>query len=112
MKTFAINVIWITSLALPYFVFILHNNFQHSRITILRALIAIGLGWVFMIAYAISASSITVVEKISRENLNAVTPNDGASLAFVSVFGWLIPSFVVFIAWLFHRWVLPKMRES
>lgn len=112
MTHFAVSVIWVTSLGLPYVLFLVENRFSHRGITLFRAIAAIGAGWVFMIAYAIIANSLKILE-LSQDQGKIVFPEgDGAALAFVTVFGWILPLVVVCVAWLFHGWMIPNLRRK
>lgn len=56
----------------------------------IRALLAIAGGWVFMVAYT------TVAQIMSSVN---VEPTNGAAMAFASTFGWVLPTVIVVFTW-------------
>src|SRR5690242_18979084 len=51
MEDFAVMVLWITSLLLPALIFLAADRFKSLLATATVALIAIGIGWAFMLAY-------------------------------------------------------------
>lgn len=83
----ASNVLWLTALLGPAFIFLATGPFPAGRLLWPRALGAVGLGWILWLAYAVAAQSLS--DRLEN----------GAALAFVSVFGWVAPMIVVAIAW-------------
>lgn len=86
MERFASNTLWLTAIALPALLFLAGNRFRSPRTTIVRALLAILLGWPVVLAYAIAAQA------LASDDPSEVR---GAPLAFASVFGWVVPALVV-----------------
>lgn len=89
MEAAAQQILWITSLALPMLVFL---AFEPRR-RIYRVLVAgagIASGWLFNLALAV------VSQSIAAHDASEV---NGAVLAFSAVFGWVIPSVLVALAW-------------
>lgn len=87
---FAGTVLWLTSLVLPALIFLAIDRLRSRAFTAAGALIAIGIGWMFVHAYAISAQALAG---------NEPHEVNGAALAFSSVFGWVLPMIAVLIAW-------------
>ena len=112
MKLYASTVIWMSSFLLPYLLFVASNHFGRPVITLLRAAIAIGLGWLLTVAYAIAANAMTIATlNYSQQSINVVA-GDGASLSFSVLFGWFLPLIVVCLAWIIHAWVLPRLKKE
>lgn len=103
MEDFAVMVLWITSLLLPALIFLAADRFKSLLATATVALIAIGIGWAFMLAYAVAAQCITA---------NGPAQVNGAALAFADVFGWVLPAVVVVVTWLTSRAVLRVAGRS
>jgi len=100
MNDFAIHILWLTGLILPALIFFVGGVPRSILATGIRALLAIGGGWLFMIAYAQAA------QFLSQKPIN------GAALAFVSVCGWALPAGIV-AACLFVRWfVLHRVSKG
>jgi hypothetical protein len=59
MENFAGTTLWLTNLAIPYLLFIVGNSFRPWQLTLLRAVVAIGGGWTFMLAYAVATTPST-----------------------------------------------------
>lgn len=108
MNSYAVTVIWLASIGFPYLLFLLKNNFARKGVTLLRAIIAIGLGWAYVVAYAISSNSMMIVELSLKSGLLSFPDSDGASIAFAYVFGWVFPTIIVATAWIVHGWILPR----
>ncbi len=98
IRTYAINVLWITSLMLPYLLFTVHNKFHNKFYTFLRAMLAIILGWIYVIAYSIGANAIKQVVLV--QNNKAIITSD-ASFAFAFSMGWILPTIIVVCVWVF-----------
>ncbi len=96
MEEYAINILWITSLAIPGLVFLIANNFNRFSVTLFRAVLAVGAGWAVQFAYGIAA------QHLSGEPIN------GAAIAFVSVFGWVLPTIIVGLCWLIHWFAVSR----
>lgn len=111
MKFLAINILWIVSFILPYLVFVIKNEFKNNWIIFIRAIIAIIIGWIYVIAYTIAANSISFVEQYIQGN-NSIEELGGATFAFVSIFGWITPTIVVFTTCLFIKIVIPYMNKK
>jgi len=90
MVRFAIDILWLSSLLLPALSFLIWNNFDKHFKVFIRALIAVGIGWLHMYGYAVAA------QYISGEMIN------GSALAFAAIFGWVLPAIVVGVCWLIH----------
>jgi|GEM_PF-6096480 len=99
MEKLATNVLWIVSLIFPALLFLIANKFKRLSITFIRALIAIGLGWLVQLSYSLAA------QHMSGQEIN------GAALSFVSIFGWVIPVFIVLLCWLIH-WLFISKRDK
>lgn len=93
MEYFAANTLWLTGLALPALLFFVGNDFRMAAMTFVRALLAIAGGWAFWLAYCIAVGN----------------PDNGAALAFASVFGWVPPAAIVGVCWL-SRFLLSRRR--
>ena len=105
MEHFASTTLWIVSLVLPYLVFAVGNPFRTRLVTAARAVIAVGVGWVFMIAYAVAAGSLSFAAAPSELARLSLYETDGSKVAFAVVLGWLLPSLIVLGSWLLHRHV-------
>ena len=108
----ALTVIFITSLALPYLVFAVHNSFRNQWLNLLRAVIAVGAGWAFMLAYVFAADAVNRALASTPEQIEALNNGDGAKFAFAAVLGWVIPAIIVGAAWLLHVVVVPRIRAK
>lgn len=95
MNECATTVLWLTSLILPALIFYIGGISHTIFATSIRALLAIGCGWIFIIAYA------QVAQVLSQKPIN------GATLAFASVFGWILPAAVVGCC-LLIRWIIVR----
>jgi hypothetical protein len=98
MNESATTVLWLTSLILPALIFYAGGIARSIYATSIRALLAIGCGWIFMVAYAQAA------QFLSQKPIN------GAALAFASVFGWVLPTAVVGCC-LFIRWIIVRRYQ-
>jgi hypothetical protein len=103
MEDFAVNVLWMTSLALPGLLFAAANRFKSRLATAVVALLAIGAGWTFMLAYAVAAQSLTSKDP---------TQVNGAALAFAATFGWVLPAAIVIGTWIFCGYVTRRMGPN
>lgn len=102
MREFSGFVLWMASFALPYLTFIYISLFGGKQTTILGAIVAVVVGWAYIVAYSIAANSMSIVT-LSMEKQQIVYPSgDGAKLGFAMTFGWILPIFAVIIAWLIH----------
>ncbi len=99
MNEFATTVLWLTTLILPALIFYAGGISRSIYATLIRALVAIGCGWIFMIAYTQAAQFLS--EK----------PINGAALAFAGVFGWILPVLIVGCC-LFIRWVIVRQYQK
>lgn len=95
MNELATTVLWLTSLVLPGLIFFAGGISQSILAAVVRAILAIGFGWLFIVAYAQAA------QFLSQQPIN------GAALAFASVLGWILPSAIVG-ACLFIRWIIVR----
>ena len=98
-RLLAIDILWIVSLARPYLVFVIKNEFKNNWTIFIRVIIAIIIGWVNMIAYAIAVNAINFVEHYTQGN-NSVEELGGATFAFTAMFGWIMPTIIVCITWI------------
>lgn len=105
-----LTVLFLTNLALPYLVFAVHNSFRNQWLNILRAVVAIGIGWVFMLAYVFAADAVNRTLASTPEQIEALNNGDGAKFAFAAVLGWVIPAIIVSTAWLLHAVIIPRIR--
>jgi len=112
MELYASTVIWLTSFLVPYLLFIVNNHFRSFLITMFRAVTAIGFGWLYIIAYAISANAMSVALLSSHNKANSTIEGDGAALSFSVIFGWVTPTLVVCIAWFLHNWLIPIWKSK
>jgi|tagenome__1003787_1003787.scaffolds.fasta_scaffold20846758_1 hypothetical protein len=79
------------SLVLPYLVFAIANRFRKPIVTAARAIVAIAIGWAFMVAYAVAAESLSLAAASSEEARLSIYDGDGSKVAFAITFGWLLP---------------------
>jgi hypothetical protein len=110
MHQHALTVIWITSLALPYLAFVAHNPFRSHWLTLLRAIVAIAIGWAFMLTYVVVADAVHRSLASTPEQIDALDRGDGAKFAFAWLFGWIIPAFIVGTSWILHGVIFPRRR--
>jgi len=108
----ALTVIFITSLALPYLAFAVHNSFRSHWLNLLRAVVAVGVGWAFMLAYVFAADGLHRASASTPEQIEALNNGDGAKFAFAAVLGWVIPAIIVGASWLFHGVLVPRFRTK
>ena len=101
--------LWVTSLVLPYLVFAIHNSFRRRWITFFRALISVGVGWLFEIAYVTAADAINRALASIPAEIEALNNGDGAKFAFAAVLGWVLPTIIVGASWVIHGLVVPKI---
>mgnify|MGYP006358406867 CR=1 FL=1 len=104
-----LTTIWVVSMALPYLVFAIHNSFRRKWLTFLRALIAVGLGWLFEIAYVTAADAINRHLGSTPAEIEALNDGDGAKFAFALGLGWVLPTVIVGVSWVIHVVVLPRI---
>ena len=112
MEQFASTTLWIASLALPYLVFAVGNSFRKPIVTAVRAIVAIAIGWAFMVAYAVAAGSLSFAAAPSEQARLSIYDADGSKVAFAITFGWLLPALVVCASWLLHRYVFRRYARS
>lgn len=105
IRAYAINVLWIVSFLLPYLLFTINNRFRNKGIVILRAILAILSGWLYMIAYAIGADAINKLTLV--QNNGPMSIND-ASFAFAFSLGWILPTGVTLLSLLFHTVIMKN----
>ena len=108
----ALTVFFITSLVLPYLAFAVHNSFRSQWLNLLRAVVAIGIGWAFMLAYVFAADALNRASATTPKQIEALNNGDGAKFAFAAVLGWVIPAIIVGAGWLFHCVLLPRIRAN
>ncbi len=104
MNGLAASVIWLTAICLPYLLFVVRNDFTQTGVIVVRALFAIGLGWIYVVAAAVAVNALTTVELSLAAGAVTFAEGDGAKLSFSVVFGWTLPLCVVAIAWGSHAW--------
>ena len=102
---------WGLALALPYLVFAIHNSFRRRWLTIFRALIAVGVGWIVMVAYVTAADAISRVSATTTAEIEALNDGDGAKFAFAAVLGWVLPTLIVSVSWAAHVFLLPRLGK-
>lgn len=105
----SLTTLWVTSLVLPYLVFAIHNSFRRKWLTFFRALVAVGAGWLFLIAYVMAADAINRALASTQAEIEALNNGDGAQFAFAAVLGWVLPTIIVGASWVIHGLVLPKI---
>lgn len=103
------TILWVASLAMPYLVFAIHNSFRRRWLTALRAIVAVVVGWLSTIAYVTAADAINRSLAVTPAEIEALNNGDGAKFAFVSVFGWVLPTIIVGASWVIHGLVLPRI---
>ena len=108
----ALTTLWLTSWVLPYLVFAIHNSYRARWVTFFRALLAVGVGWLFMIAYATAAGAINLALASTSAEVAALQNGDGAKLAFAAGLGWVLPTIIVGISWIVRGLILPKIRRA
>ncbi len=108
----AVTILWVTSWVLPYLVFAIHNSFRRRWLTLLRAIIAVGIGWLFLIAYITASDAINRALAPTPAEFEALNNGDGAKFAFAAVLGWVLPALIVGASWGFHVLVLPKLTAA
>jgi hypothetical protein len=106
------TILWVTSLALPYLVFAIHNSFRRRWLTVLRAIIAVVVGWLSTIAYVTAADAINRSLAVTPFEVEALNNGDGAKFAFASVFGWVLPTIIVGVSWAIYAVVLPRFSSN
>jgi hypothetical protein len=109
MYQLALTIIWITSLALPYLVFAINNPFRNPWLTLLRAVVAVGIGWAFMLAYVFTADAINHSLALTQERIDTLNNTDGAKFSFALLFGWVMPAIIVSAGWLLHVVILRRL---
>jgi hypothetical protein len=103
----ALFIVWLASLVLPYLVLLAANDFRSTKGSLLRAVIALGLGWVATMAYLAVAQAM-VTANATPEELLALYSRDGAPGASASVFGWIPAAVIIAIAWPLHAWLARR----
>ena len=84
-----LNGLWWAALALPMLVFALGDAPGQPWRSLLAAIIAVGSGWLLLIAYAVVANAAAVSDVRDCDELLRIHDGDGAPMAFAAVFGWL-----------------------
>ena len=46
----------------------------------------------------------------SEHEIQRLNDGDGAKFVFVLLFGWVVPALIVALAWVFHCWLIPRIR--
>lgn len=108
----SLTILLVIGLLLPYLIFVVHNSFSVWWLTSIRALVAIGAGWMFWLAYVFSADSINRVVATSEHEIEALNNGDGAKFAFALLFGWVVPAVIVAGSWAFQVWVVPRLKRG
>jgi peptidoglycan/LPS O-acetylase OafA/YrhL len=90
MERHSLTVIWLATLALPIFIFLVGSSRKSRSAVLAFAAAAVLAGWVLTLAYANVAQAITARVP---EDLN------GAALAFATMFGWVPAAVIVLITW-------------
>lgn len=103
MEDFAVDVLWVTSLALPGLLFAVANRFKSRLATAVVALLATGAGWAFALAYTIAAQSLTAKDPAQV---------NGAALAFAATFGWILPAVIVMGTWVVCRYLAHRIGPN
>ena len=88
---------------LPYMIFIYRNKFDNAKRTILRAVLAIFSGWVFLLISRVIIVALDLLLANSPDRIQDIYDGDGAKNVTVLLFWWVIPSVLVLIFWLFHK---------
>lgn len=103
MEDFAVDLLWVTSLALPGLLFAVANRFKSRLATAVVMLLATGAGWAFTLAYAIAAQLLTAKDPAQV---------NGAALAFAATFGWVLPAIIVVGTWFISRYLARRMGPN
>ena len=110
IEELSITTLQLTGLVVPYVLFMVHNSLRLWWLTCLRALVAIGAGWLFWLAFVFAADALNRSAAKTEQKIEALNNGDGAKFAFALVFGWVVPGATVALAWGLNRWVLPRIR--
>jgi hypothetical protein len=111
IEELSIVTLQFTGLVLPYVLFMVHNSFRRWWWTSLRAVTAVGAGWLFWLAFVFAADALNRSAAKTEQEINALNNGDGAKFVFALVFGWVVPGLTVALAWAFHRWLVPRIRS-
>ncbi len=103
--------IFAAAILLPYLVFVVANEFRSIPVTLVRALVAIAVGWAMFIAFVLASQAFSI-STASPEELIKIYDGDGAPRAFAAVVGWLPAAVVVLAAWPIHAWLNCRRRHA
>ena len=110
IEELSITTLQLTGLVLPYLVFVVHNRFAVWWLTIVRALIAIGAGWVFWLSFVFSADALNRAAATTEQEIESLNNGDGAKFAFALMLGWVVPTVTVALSWAINRWLVPRAK--
>lgn len=99
-------VLFLVMLLIPLMVLVVGNKFESRLKTVVRALTAVGLTWIWVIAIPIVVVKVDIMLANSPETLQEIYDGDGAKNAFAVLFGWVPGLVLVIFYWLIVRFYL------
>jgi len=96
-------ILIIVAVALPYSIFAYNNRFDKALHTAKRAIMAIIIGWVFLLLSRFIVDQIDLWLAKTPEEVQQICDGDGAKNVAVLFMGWIVPGIVVLISWIFHK---------
>ena len=85
IEELSITTLQLTGLVVPYVLFMVHNSLRLWWLTCLRALVAIGAGWLFWLAFVFAADALNRSAAKTEQEIEALNNGDGAKFAFALV---------------------------
>jgi hypothetical protein len=111
IEELSITTLQLTGLVLPYVLFVVHNSFRRWWWTGVRALAAVGVGWIFWLAFVFAADALNRSAATSQQQIETLNNGDGAKFVFALVFGWVVPAVTVGLVWVSQGWLIPRLRS-
>ena len=99
----SVEIAWIATFIMPILIFVMGLRFTSRKLAILRVLTAILVGWGCMYFYVLYASSIAESRARATGTLEEYYNSDGAPMAFVVLFGWVVPAVLVLGTWFLNE---------
>ena len=98
----------LVGLALPYLVFMVHNNFQCRSATFIRSLIAVGAGWAFWLSFSFAAYAMMRAAATTEHQIDSLDSGKELVIDSAIVYGWVFPAITVALSWGLQSWLSSR----
>lgn len=96
------NLIVLLLIAVPYLVFVRGTYIDRNKATLIRAFIAIGVGWAMVVASSVIIMGVDYLFIATEFERQKIISDISGRLMFAAMLGWVFPALVIFFAWIIH----------